>query len=125
MFETLHTENQVHEREPLPLTSIEKGKIEHEAVHAAAIKGGAITIHGREMQPKTAVEEPRRSQIVEGLLREISEEVTRRAQVLGYRERGFTKHEIIKAVWKVEEGPFYEEACAKYDEIVGSLVKRT
>jgi len=108
-----------------PITPIEKSRIEHLAVHAAATKGGIITIRGWEMQSKTIVEEPRRSAAVEGLLWQISEEVTRRAQVLNYRERGLTKHEIIKAVWKVEEGPMYEAACAEYKTIVGSQGRMT
>jgi hypothetical protein len=108
-----------------PLTPMEKSRIEHQALHAAATKGGIITIRGWEMQPKASVEEPRRAVMVEGLLWQISQEVTRRAQVLVYRGRGFTKHEIIRAVWKVEEGPLYEGACAQYEEIVGSQRKRT
>lgn len=105
-------------------TPIEKSRIEHQAVQAAAIKGGTITIRGREMQPKTFVEEPRRSAMVEGLLWQISQEATRRAQVLNYRAQGLTKHEIIKAVWKVEEGPSYQEACAAYEEIESSQRRR-
>jgi len=108
-----------------PFTPIEESRIEHAAVHAAATRGGIITIRGWEMQPKTSVEEPRRSAMLEGLLWQISEEMTRRAQVLSYRERGLTKREIIRAVWKVEEGPSYESACAAYEEIVGSQRKKT
>ncbi len=108
-----------------PFTPIEESRIEHAAVLAAATKGGIVTIRGWEVQPKTSVEEPRRSAMVEGLLWQISEEITRRAQVLNYRERGLTKREIIRAVWKVEEGPLYESACAAYEEIVGSQRERT
>jgi hypothetical protein len=105
-------------------TPIEGSRIEHAAVHAAATRVGIITIRGWAMQPKTSVEEPRRSAMVEGLLWQISEEMTRRAQVMSYRERGLTKREIIRAVWKVEEGPLYESACAAYEEIVGSQRKK-
>jgi hypothetical protein len=102
MFTGMHTASHTAEGEAprSSLTPIEKSRIEHQAVHAAAIKGGTITIRGRQMQ--------------------VSEQVTRRAQVLNYRERGLTKHEIIQAVWKVEEGPLYQQACAAYEAIVGS-----
>lgn len=122
MFTVMHTGSHTAEGEATrsPLTPIEKSRIEHQAVHAAAIKGGTITIRGREMQAKTSVEEPRRGMAVEGLLWQVSEQVTRRVQVLNYRERGLSKQEIIKAIWKVEEGPLYQEACAAYEAIVGS-----
>jgi hypothetical protein len=58
---------------------------------------------------------------LEALLWQISEHVTHRAQVAAYRKEGLSKHDIIKAVWKVEEGPLYEQACAEYEEIVASL----
>jgi hypothetical protein len=105
------------------LTSFEKSSIEHEAVHAAATKGGAIQIRGREIQSKGLGEGPGRTQMVEGLLWQISEQMTRRAQVLNYRKKGLTKAQIIRAVWKVEQGPPYEAASAQYEEIVGSLKK--
>ncbi len=106
------------------ITPIEKSRIEHEALHVAATKGGLITIRGREMQAKTSVEDPRRSPAVEGLLWQISEQVTRQAQVAYYRDQGLAKHDIIKAVWHTEEGPSYEQACAAYDVMVGSLRKK-
>jgi hypothetical protein len=75
---------------PSPLTGMEKSRIEHEALHAAATKGGLITIRGREMQAKTSFDESRRSAVVEGLLWQISEQVTRRAQVASYRDQGLS-----------------------------------
>jgi hypothetical protein len=127
MRTVMNAENSATEGEAArsPFTPIEESRIKHLAVQAAATRGGIITIRGWEMQPKTSAEEPRRSAMVEGLLWQISEEVTRRAQVLSYHERGLTKREIIRAVWKVEEGPSYESACAAYEEIVGSQGKKT
>lgn len=126
MLRVMHKGNHTADGEAnrSPLTPIEKSRIEHQAVHAAAIKGGNITIRGQQMQAKTSVEETHRGMAVEGLLWQVSEQVTRRAQVLNYRERGLTKQEIIKAVWKVEEGPLYQEACAAYEAIVGSPRKK-
>jgi len=127
MVTVKHTDSHVTTEEATrsPLTSIEKSRIEHQALHAAAIKGGIIAIRGREIQPKTSSEEPRRSVMVEGLLLQISEEMTRRAQVASYRQQGLTKQEIIKAVWKVEEGPLYEAACAAYEDIVDAQKSKT
>lgn len=103
------------------LTSLEKSSIEHEALHAAATRGGAIAIRGREMQSRGLDEGSGRTQMVEGLLWQISEQMTRRAQVLEYRQQGLTKAQIIRAVWKVEPGALYDAASAQYEEIVGSL----
>jgi hypothetical protein len=107
-----------------PITPMEKSRIEQEALHIAATRGGLISIRGREMQAKSSLEEPKRSFVAEGLLRQISEQVTRQAQVTSYREQGLTKQEIIKAMWHVEEGPLYEQACVEYEEIVGSLRRK-
>ena len=77
------------------------------------------------MQAKSSLDDPRRSAVVEGLLWQISEQVTRQAQVAYYRDQGLSKHDTIKAIWHVEEGPAYEQACGEYEVIVGSLmVKR-
>ena len=124
--ETKHEESQIDAmgRGSPSLTPIDASRIKHEAEHAAAARGGVISLRGREIQPKASAEELQKSPIVEGLLRQISEEVTRRAQVLQYLEQGLTKHQIIKMVWGVEEGSLYEEACAEYDEIVGSRMKK-
>ena len=103
------------------LTPVEKSRIEHEALHVAATKGGLISIRGREMQAKSSLVEPRRSAVVEGLLWQISEQVTPQAQVAYYRDQGLSKHDTIKAIWHVEEGPAYEQACGEYEVIVGSL----
>ena len=124
MFNTSWEKARPVETTSSPLTSMEKSRIEHEALHAAAMKGGLITIRGREMQAKTSFDESRRSAVVEGLLWQISEQVTRQAQVTCYRDQGLSKHDIIKAVWHVEEGPLYEQACAAYDEIVSSLRRK-
>jgi hypothetical protein len=123
MHTTMHRANQIDVEKPPagPLTFIEKGKAQQEALHIAATRGGLIMIRGREMQPKGFPHDLQRSSGIEGLLWQISEHVTRRAQVAAYRRQGLTKHETIKAVWKVEEGPLYEEACAEYREIVTSL----
>lgn len=120
---TMHRANQIDVGKPPPgaLTFIEKGKAQQEALHVAATKGGLITIRGREMQAKGSSQDLQRSPAMEGLLWQISEYVTHRAQVTAYRRQGLTKHEIIKAVWKVEEGLLYEEACAQYQEMVNSL----
>lgn len=124
MFSKSWEKARPEEAVPSPLTSMEKSRIEHEALHAAATKGGLITIRGREMQAKTSFDESRRSAVVEGLLWQISEQVTRRAQVTCYRDQGLSKHAIVKAVWHVEEGPLYEQACGEYEEIVSYLRRK-
>ena len=124
MFSTLWEKARLEEAVPSPLTHMEKSRIEHEALHAAATKGGLITIRGREMQAKTSFDESKRSAVVEGLLWQISEQVTRRAQITCYRDQGLSKHDIVKAVWHVEEGPLYEQACGEYEEIVSSLRRK-
>jgi hypothetical protein len=124
MFSTFLDAIKTEETTVNPLTCVEKSRIKHEALHVAAVKGGPITIRGREMQAKSSLDEPKRSAAVEGLLWQISEQMTRRAQVIYYRDQGFSRPDIIKAVWKVEEGPDYEEACAQYELIVGSLRKK-
>ena len=106
------------------LTPIEVSRIKHEAEQAAAARGGAISLRGREIQPKASAEGPQASPVMEGLLRQISEEVTQRSQVLQYLEQGLTKPQIIKMVWGVKDGPLYVEACIQYDEIVGSHTKK-
>lgn len=126
MDETKHEESQIDAmgRGSPSLTPIDASRIKHEAVHAAAARGGAISLRGREIQPKSSADAPQTSPVVEGLLRQISEEVTHRAQVLQYLEQGLTRPQIIKMVWGVEEGPLYEEAWVQYDEIVGSRMKK-
>jgi hypothetical protein len=124
MFSTSWEKARAEETVSSPLTPVEKNRIEHEALHIAATKGGLITIRGREMQAKTSFDESRRSAVVEGLLWQISEQVTRKAQVACYRDQGLSKHDIIKAMWHVEEGPLYEQACAEYEEIVSSFRRK-
>jgi hypothetical protein len=127
MDETKHVESQIDavSKGSPSLTPIDASRIKHEAALAAAARGGVISLRGREIQPKASAEEPQTSPIMEGLLRQISEEVTHRAQVLQYLEQGLTKPQIIKMVWGVEEGSLYEEAGVQYEEIVGSRVKKT
>src|SRR5438067_11588720 len=112
MFTTPWDKARPEEAASRPLTSVEKNRIEHEALHAAATKGGLITIRGREMQAKTSFDESRRSAVVEGLLWQISEQVTRRAQVACYRDQGLSKHDIIKATWHVERSSWKSNAMA-------------
>ena len=126
MDETKHVESQMDAvgADSPSLTPIDASRIKHEAVHAAAARGGVISLRGREIQPKVSAEEPQTSPVMEGLLRQISEEVTHRSQVFKYLEQGLTKPQIINMVWGVEEGSLYEEACVHYDEIVGSWMKK-
>src|SRR5579859_7499606 len=81
------------------LTSIEKKRIKHEALHVAATRGGLITFHGKEVQAKSSLEDARPSFAAEGLLRQVSEGVTRQAQLTYYRDQGLTRSEIIKTIW--------------------------
>ncbi len=124
MFNTSWDKAKPEETAASPLTGMEKSRIEHEALHIAATKGGLITIRGREMQAKTSFDETRRSAVVEGLLWQISEQVTHKAQIAYYLDQGLSKHDIIKAVWHVEEGPLYEQACVTYEELVSSLRRK-
>ena len=106
------------------LTPMDASRIKQEAVHAAAARGGVISLRGREIQPKASVDEPQGSPVMEGLLKQISEEVTHRSQVFKYLEQGLAKPQIIKKVWGVQEGPLYEEAGVLYDVIVGLRTKK-
>ena len=126
MYATKHVESQIDAMDQASpsLTPMDASRIKHEAEQAAAARGGAISLRGREIQPRASAEGPQGSPVMEGLLKQISEEVTHRSQVFKYLEQGLTKPQIIKLVWGVEEGPLYEEACVLYDEIVGSRLKK-
>ena len=123
MFSTFHR-GRTEEGIPSPLTPIERSRVEHEALHAAATKGGLISLRGKEMQAKTSLEEPGRSFVVEGMLKQVSEQATRQAEVIHYYDQGLSKHDTIKAVWKVEERPLYEQAGYEYEQIVSSQKKK-
>jgi hypothetical protein len=105
------------------LTSLERSRINNEAEHAAATRGGPVLVGGWDLQTRTIVDESGYSPMMEGLLCQIAEYMTRRAQVRCYLQQGLTKQEIIRAVWKGEGGS-YKAACAQYEEIVASLKQK-
>ncbi len=107
------------------LTSLERSWINNEAEHAAATRGGPVLMGGRDLQTRTIVDESGYSPLMEGLLCQIAEYMTRRAQVRCYLQQGLTKQEIIRAVWKGEEGSYYRETCAQYEEIFASLKQKS
>jgi hypothetical protein len=107
-----------------PLSAFEKSQTKKEALSAAARKGGVLTIHGTEIQAKGSLFDEKRSLALEGALLKVSEQVTRKAQVLILQQQGLTLHEIIKAVWHVEDGPHYLVACEEYREFVAPMARR-
>jgi hypothetical protein len=40
------------------------------------------------------------------------------------QKQGMKPHEIIKAVWHVEDGPLYLVACEEYREFVAPMARR-
>ncbi len=107
-----------------PLSAFEKSQTKKEALYAAARKGGVLMIRGTEIQAKGSMFDEKRSLTLEGMLMKVSEQVTRKAQVAALQKQGMKPHEIIKAVWHVEDGPLYLVACEEYREFVAPMARR-
>ncbi len=103
-----------------PLSHLTASQATKEALSAAARKGGAIMIRGRELRTLGSLSEEHSSPSLEGMLMQVSEQATRRAQILNYQKAGLTPYEIIKAVWHVEDtqSPAYRTAYEEYKEVM-------
>lgn len=115
-----HTSNERYTEETTsePLSRLEKNQTAREALSAASKKGGAIVIRGRELQATRMLSDEHPSFILEGMLMKISDQVTRRAQILNYQHAGLTPYEIIKVIWHTEstDSPEYQAAFEEYQE---------
>jgi hypothetical protein len=105
---------------PEPLSHLAKNQAVREALLASARKGGAMVIRGRELQATGALFDEHSSFMLEGLLMQVSNQATHRAQVLNYKQAGLTPYEIIKAIWHVEDtdSPEYRAAYHEYQEAI-------
>lgn len=117
-----HSSSERHAEEAAfePLSRLAKNQTVREALSAAAKKGGCIVIRGRELQARGSLSDERSSFFIEGMLMKISDQVTRRAQILNLQNTGLTPCEIIKAVWHVENmaSPEYQAAYEDYQEVM-------
>jgi hypothetical protein len=113
-------ENHAGEVAPEPLSHLAKNQATREALLASAKKGGAMMIRGRELQAKGALFEEHSSFMLEGMMMQISNQATHRAQILNYKKEGLAPYEIIKAIWHVEDtnSPEYQAAYHEYQEAI-------
>jgi len=111
-----HAEEAISE----PLSHRAANQTAKEALSAAARKGGAIMIRGRELRTMGSLSDEHRSPSLEGMLMQVSEQATRRAQILSYQKTGLTLYEILKRVWHVEDpaSPAYHAAYEEYKEVM-------
>lgn len=103
-----------------PLSHLAASQASRDALSAAARKGGAILIRGRELRTMGSLSDERSSFSLEGMLMKVSEQVTRKAQIINYQKAGLDPYEIIKAVWHVEdrESPEFRAAYEEYREVM-------
>jgi len=103
-----------------PLSHLAASQAMRDSLSAAAKKGGAIMIRGREFRTMGSLSDERSSFSLEGMLMKVSEQATRRAQVLSYQKAGLTINEILRKVWHVNEidSPEYRAAYEEYRDVM-------